>query len=67
MRARCLGASAVLFGRPLLSGLAVSGRTGVTGVLRLLKEDLERTLGLVGAATLEELTSEFLLKPLTGP
>ncbi|MFN0160145.1 MAG: alpha-hydroxy acid oxidase [Burkholderiales bacterium] len=48
-KALALGASAVLIGRPQLWGLAVAGEAGVARVLELLREELDRTMGLVGA------------------
>jgi isopentenyl diphosphate isomerase/L-lactate dehydrogenase-like FMN-dependent dehydrogenase len=35
-------------GRPWLYGLAAGGEDGVVAVLRCLREELERTLALVG-------------------
>lgn len=48
-RALALGARAVFVGRPVLYGLAASGQTGVEGVLRLLGEEFERCMVLLGA------------------
>ncbi|MEX2290305.1 MAG: alpha-hydroxy acid oxidase [Mycobacteriales bacterium] len=46
--ALALGARAVLVGRPYLYGLAVGGEAGVSGVLDVLKTELERALALLG-------------------
>lgn len=51
VRALACGADAVLIGRPYLWGLACDGEAGVTSVIDALKEDLARTLVLVGAAS----------------
>jgi 4-hydroxymandelate oxidase len=48
LKALALGAQAVLIGRPVVWGLAVDGAAGVTGVLRLLRAELERDLALCG-------------------
>lgn len=48
IRARALGADAVMVGRPILYGLATAGAAGVAGVLRLLRDELENGLALLG-------------------
>jgi isopentenyl diphosphate isomerase/L-lactate dehydrogenase-like FMN-dependent dehydrogenase len=53
--ALALGADAVLVGRPALWGLAAAGREGVAAVLGLLRDELELTLGLLGATAPAEL------------
>ena len=54
--ALALGADAVLVGRPALWGLAAGGKGGVAGVLGMLREELELTLGLCGCTSPAELT-----------
>jgi 4-hydroxymandelate oxidase len=46
--ALALGARAVLVGRPVLWGLAASGRAGATAVLELLRDQLEECMMLAG-------------------
>ena len=53
-KALALGASAVLVGRPAIYGLANAGAVGVAHVLRLLRDELEATMALMGCATLTE-------------
>lgn len=48
LRAQALGARAVFVGRPTLYGLACGGRKGVRDVIRLLAEDYERNMVLLG-------------------
>jgi 4-hydroxymandelate oxidase len=48
--ALCLGASAVLVGRPVLWALATGGATAVTDVLRALEQDLRHGLAVAGSA-----------------
>jgi len=62
-KAICLGARAVLCGRAYAYGLAAAGRAGVDRVLALLRQDIERTLRLLGAATLEEVDSTLVRVP----
>lgn len=56
-KALALGASAVLVGRPAIYGLAHAGAAGVAHVLRLLRDELEATMALMGCATLVEISS----------
>jgi (S)-mandelate dehydrogenase len=49
-RALAAGARAVFVGRPALYGLAADGQRGVEAVLRILAEDFERSLVLLGAS-----------------
>jgi L-lactate dehydrogenase (cytochrome) len=60
VKALCLGARAVLIGRAYAYGLAAAGEEGVTRALEILREDVERTLRLLGCATVAELTSNHV-------
>jgi isopentenyl diphosphate isomerase/L-lactate dehydrogenase-like FMN-dependent dehydrogenase len=55
LKALALGASAVLVGRPTAWGLAVAGEDGVAHVLRILREEFENAMGLVGCRTVQEI------------
>jgi len=59
-KALCLGADAVLIGRPYLWGLAVAGASGVQLVVEMLRTELELAMGLLGAPTLADLTPDLL-------
>jgi len=59
-KAVALGARAVMAGRAYLYGLAAGGERGVDFVLRLLLEDLRRTMALIGATSIQELTPELV-------
>jgi isopentenyl diphosphate isomerase/L-lactate dehydrogenase-like FMN-dependent dehydrogenase len=61
--ALALGADAVLIGRPQAYGLAAAGEGGVTGVLGLLREELRRTLHLMGVASVRYLCPGNLIGP----
>jgi 4-hydroxymandelate oxidase len=54
-KALALGAKAVLVGRPVLWGLAHSGATGATAVLRLLTEELSECMVLAGRPAIADL------------
>jgi 4-hydroxymandelate oxidase len=51
LKALCLGASAVLLGRPVAYALAVGGEDGVLRLLELLRHELATALTLAGCAS----------------
>jgi 4-hydroxymandelate oxidase len=59
-KALMLGASAVLVGRPFVWGLAAYGADGVKLVVDMLRTELEMAMGLLGAPTLADLTTDLL-------
>ncbi|ENX39295.1 alpha-hydroxy acid oxidase [Acinetobacter sp. NIPH 2100] len=59
-KAIALGASAVLVGRPYIYGLTTAGALGVAHVLKILKEEFEITMALMGTATLKEINPDFI-------
>jgi len=61
LKALALGARAVLIGRPVLWGLAANGEEGVFDVLRLLREELELDMALVGRRTLADIDSSLIV------
>jgi isopentenyl diphosphate isomerase/L-lactate dehydrogenase-like FMN-dependent dehydrogenase len=60
VKAICLGARAVLIGRAYAYGLAAAGNAGVTRALEILREDVERTLMLLGCASVAQLDSSYV-------
>ena len=58
--ALALGARACLIGRPWLYGLAAGGEAGVTGVLAILRAELDRTHALVGCPRAADLGPEVV-------
>src|SRR5216683_3288504 len=63
VKAICLGARAVLIGRAYAYGLAAAGHAGVTRALEILREDVERTLRLLGCASVGQLDASYLQCP----
>ncbi|MFF9425264.1 alpha-hydroxy acid oxidase [Streptomyces sp. NPDC014746] len=61
-KALCLGADAVLVGRPVLWGLAHGGGDGVTGVLECLQEEFDEVMALMGAPTPGDFTSSGVFR-----
>ncbi len=64
--ALALGANAVLVGRATLYGLAAGGQPGVAKALSILESELRRSIALVGANSVAELSHE-LLRPCGRP
>lgn len=60
VKAICLGASAVMIGRATLYGAAAGGEAGVNRVLDLLREEINRTLALIGVADINTLDRSWL-------
>jgi 4-hydroxymandelate oxidase len=56
LKALALGARAVLIGRAMVWGLAVAGEDGVRDVLRLLRDEIELGLALLGCASPADVT-----------
>ena len=71
VKALALGANAVLLGRASLYGLAAAGEAGVHHVLRLLKDDVDRTLAQIGCPSISQLSLDYVMAdgsiPRTGP
>ena len=61
LKARALGADAVLMGRNTLYGVGAAGRPGVDHVIRLLKSEVERTLVLMGVSRISDLKHDHLM------
>jgi L-lactate dehydrogenase (cytochrome) len=60
VKAIASGADACSIGRPYLYGLVAGGEAGVDRVLTLLREEMERTMILLGASRLSELGPGFI-------
>ena len=60
VKAVALGARACMAGRAYLYGLGAAGERGVDHVLGLLHADVRRTMALVGASTVADLTPDLV-------
>ncbi len=60
VKARALGADAVLLGRPYIWGLAVAGEEGVREVIARVLADTDLTMALAGAARFKEVNRGLL-------
>jgi len=60
VKAICLGARAVLVGRAYAYGLAAAGEKGVARALEILRNDVERTLRLLGCPSISLLDASYV-------
>lgn len=63
VKAISMGARAVLVGRAYAYGLAAAGQVGVSRALEILRDDVERTLRLLGCRTVAELNASYVRYP----
>jgi (S)-mandelate dehydrogenase len=62
LKALALGADAVMAGRAPLYGLCAAGSPGVARALEILRREAFDAMGLLGAATLEDLRPQLLVR-----
>jgi L-lactate dehydrogenase (cytochrome) len=67
VKAICLGARAVLIGRAYAYGLAAAGHPGVVRAIEILRSDVERTLRLLGCASIAGLDRSLIEVPSSWP
>ena len=67
IKALCLGARAVLVGRAYAYGLAAAGPAGVARALAILREDVERTVRLLGCPSVSALDRSYVEVPASWP
>jgi L-lactate dehydrogenase (cytochrome)/(S)-mandelate dehydrogenase len=63
IKALALGARAVLIGRPYVYGLIVDGERGAGAVLDVLRQEMERTMTLMGVGDIADLDPSSLVGP----
>lgn len=63
--ALCLGADFVFVGRPTLYGVAAAGKAGAERAVRILRDEIDKSMALIGCGRLTELNGGFLLKSAT--
>lgn len=67
VKAICMGARAVLVGRAYAYGMAAAGTPGVHRAVAILRADLERTMKLLGCASISELDPSLIDVPRDWP
>src|SRR5215469_3797891 len=68
VKALCLGATAVCIGRPYVYGMAARGPVGAEHVVNIFREEISRTMTLMGVRSVKDLDRSWLLPagtPLT--
>ena len=65
LKALALGAHFVFVGRPFLYAAAIAGESGVLHAIKLLRDEIDRDMALIGIAALAEMRRE-LLTPARG-
>ena len=60
IKAICLGARAVLLGRGYAYGMAAAGETGVRRALDIFRNDITRTMKLLGCGSVRELNASYI-------
>ena len=63
VKARALGADAILLGRATTYGLAAGGEAGVAHAINLLKIEVDRVVGLLGCSDLSQLDTSYIRWP----
>lgn len=63
VKAICLGAKAVLIGRAYAYALAAGGQAGVARALQILKDDVTRTMKLLGCTSISALDESYVEFP----
>ena len=53
----------MLVGRAYAHGLAAAGQAGVERAFKTLRDDVERTLRLLGGGSVQELNTSFMESP----
>jgi L-lactate dehydrogenase (cytochrome) len=66
LKALALGAQFVFVGRPFLYAAAIAGEAGVRHGIRLLSEEIERDMALLGITALAQMTRERVVEARGG-
>ncbi|PLZ00009.1 alpha-hydroxy-acid oxidizing enzyme [Burkholderia sp. WAC0059] len=62
LKAMALGAKAVLIGRPMIYAAAVGGEHGVRHAIRIVREEIDRDMALLGVPRLEDLNGDAIIR-----
>jgi isopentenyl diphosphate isomerase/L-lactate dehydrogenase-like FMN-dependent dehydrogenase len=61
VKALALGAEGVLMGRPAAFAVAAGGEAGVSHLVALTKDEIDRTLGYLGCTAIDQLGRDHVL------
>ena len=62
LKALALGARMAFIGRPFMFAAAIGGETAVAHGIRLVKEEIDRDMALLGVSSMAEMTKERVLR-----
>jgi L-lactate dehydrogenase (cytochrome) len=62
LKALALGAKFVFIGRPFLYSAAIGGEPGVRHAIKLLQDEVDRDMALLGIGSLTEMRRELLME-----
>jgi L-lactate dehydrogenase (cytochrome) len=62
VKALALGAKFVFVGRPFNFAAAIAGEAGVTHAIRILRDEIDRNMALMGATQIAQLTPDMLVR-----
>ena len=65
--ARCLGADACFFGRPVLYGVAAAGQAGAARALDIVRQEIDMVLAQMGCRSFDELEAGHLANRSSPP
>jgi L-lactate dehydrogenase (cytochrome)/(S)-mandelate dehydrogenase len=63
VKALALGAKLCLIGRPHLWGVSVAGEAGVSHVIDIYRQEMTRTMGLLGANSIADIKPDMIIAP----
>ena len=66
LKALALGADFVFIGRPFLYAATIAGEAGVRHAVKLMREEIDRDMSMLGISSLSEMKREMLV-PSSGP
>ena len=61
LKALALGADFVFVGRPWLYAASIAGAEGVRHCVKLLREEIDRNMAMLGISSLDQMTRELLI------
>jgi L-lactate dehydrogenase (cytochrome) len=67
LKALALGADFVFIGRPFLYAASIAGEDGVRHAVKLLREEIDRDMAMLGISNFDQLTREMLVPASGGP
>jgi len=61
LKALALGADFVFIGRPFLYAASIAGEPGVRHCVKLMREEIDRDMAMLGISSLDQMTKELLI------